>query len=268
MIGPFLARRAGEGWEYGFLPEQRHLNIGGVVHGGMLMSFVDDVLGMTVWEAAGRKPVHHRAAQQPLHCAGQAGRVHHRPRRGAAGDAQRGLHPRHADPGRQGPDACRRGVEDPRQPGLRKARSGREEYSPPSPLIYFSGLALAARRVPTHRKQWWGSGRECFSLPDLHSKGGHKQCAPPSSSPPRARRSGGPIAAPSTTPRPRRWAAMSSPPRCSARASTRARSRTSSWAPPCSRAARAATSPGNARCAPGCRTASPACRSTGNAPPA
>jgi len=57
MIGPFLARRAGEGWEYGFVPEQRHLNIGGVVHGGMLMSFVDDVLGMTVWEAAGRKPV-------------------------------------------------------------------------------------------------------------------------------------------------------------------------------------------------------------------
>jgi uncharacterized protein (TIGR00369 family) len=56
MIGPFLARRAGEGWEYAFLPEQRHLNIGGVVHGGMLMSFMDDVLGMTVWEAAGRRP--------------------------------------------------------------------------------------------------------------------------------------------------------------------------------------------------------------------
>jgi acyl-coenzyme A thioesterase PaaI-like protein len=57
MIGPFLARRAGEGWEYGFQPEQRHLNIGGVVHGGMLMSFMDDVLGMTVWETIGRKPV-------------------------------------------------------------------------------------------------------------------------------------------------------------------------------------------------------------------
>jgi acyl-coenzyme A thioesterase PaaI-like protein len=27
-----------------------------VVHGGMLMSFADDVLGMTVWEAAGRRP--------------------------------------------------------------------------------------------------------------------------------------------------------------------------------------------------------------------
>jgi acyl-coenzyme A thioesterase PaaI-like protein len=57
MIGPFLARCAGGAWEYAFLPEQRHLNIGGVVHGGMLMSFMDDVLGMTVWEAAGRKPV-------------------------------------------------------------------------------------------------------------------------------------------------------------------------------------------------------------------
>ena len=57
MIGPFLARRAGDGWEYAFLPEQRHLNLGGVVHGGMLMSFMDDVLGMTVWEAAGRRPV-------------------------------------------------------------------------------------------------------------------------------------------------------------------------------------------------------------------
>ena len=57
MIGPFLARRAGEGWEYAFRVEQRHLNIGGVAHGGMMMSFMDDVLGMTVWEAAGRKPV-------------------------------------------------------------------------------------------------------------------------------------------------------------------------------------------------------------------
>ncbi|MFC7539986.1 hypothetical protein ACFQU2_11710 [Siccirubricoccus deserti] len=51
MVGPFLARRAGDAWEYAFLPEQRHLNIGGVVHGGMLMSFMDDVLGMTVWKA-------------------------------------------------------------------------------------------------------------------------------------------------------------------------------------------------------------------------
>jgi len=56
LIGPFWARREGEGWRYGFLAEPRHINTGGVVHGGMLMSFADDVLGMTVWEAAGRKP--------------------------------------------------------------------------------------------------------------------------------------------------------------------------------------------------------------------
>jgi uncharacterized protein (TIGR00369 family) len=58
LIGPFWARREpGEAraWRYGLLAEPRHLNLGGVVHGGMLMSFADDVLGMTVWEAAGRK---------------------------------------------------------------------------------------------------------------------------------------------------------------------------------------------------------------------
>ena len=56
MIGPFLARREGGGWRYGFVAERRHLNLGGVVHGGMLMSFADDALGATVWQAVGRKP--------------------------------------------------------------------------------------------------------------------------------------------------------------------------------------------------------------------
>ena len=57
LIGPFLARREGDGWRYGFVAEQRHLNKGGVVHGGMLVSFADDALGATVWEAVGRQPV-------------------------------------------------------------------------------------------------------------------------------------------------------------------------------------------------------------------
>ncbi len=58
LIGPFLARREeGGGWRYGFVAERRHLNKGGVVHGGMLVSFADDALGATVWEAVGRKPV-------------------------------------------------------------------------------------------------------------------------------------------------------------------------------------------------------------------
>lgn len=59
LIGPFWTRREpGEpnAWRYGFLAEKRHANLGGVVHGGMLMSFADDVLGMAVWEAAGRRP--------------------------------------------------------------------------------------------------------------------------------------------------------------------------------------------------------------------
>jgi uncharacterized protein (TIGR00369 family) len=58
LVGPFLARRDGEGgWRYGFVAEQRHLNLGGVVHGGMLMSFADDALGATIFQAVGRRPV-------------------------------------------------------------------------------------------------------------------------------------------------------------------------------------------------------------------
>jgi uncharacterized protein (TIGR00369 family) len=58
LIGPFWSQRREDGsggWRYGVLAEPRHLNNGGVIHGGMLMSFADDALGMTVWEAAGRK---------------------------------------------------------------------------------------------------------------------------------------------------------------------------------------------------------------------
>ena len=58
LIGPFWFRKdaEGHGFRYGFVAEARHLNLGGVVHGGMLMSFADDALGATVWEAVGRKP--------------------------------------------------------------------------------------------------------------------------------------------------------------------------------------------------------------------
>jgi uncharacterized protein (TIGR00369 family) len=57
LVGPFLARREGDAWRYAFVAEQRHLNLGGVVHGGMLMSFADDALGATIFEAVGRRPV-------------------------------------------------------------------------------------------------------------------------------------------------------------------------------------------------------------------
>ncbi len=55
LVGPYLSRREGTGWSYGFTAEARHLNVGGVVHGGALIAFADETLGMTLWEAAGRR---------------------------------------------------------------------------------------------------------------------------------------------------------------------------------------------------------------------
>jgi acyl-coenzyme A thioesterase PaaI-like protein len=45
------AKAAGEERRFGFLPEARHLNGGGALHGGFLMSIADNVLGFTVHEA-------------------------------------------------------------------------------------------------------------------------------------------------------------------------------------------------------------------------
>lgn len=57
IAGPYLGRREGNGWIYGFTAEARHLNVGGVVHGGALVAFADETLGMTLWEAAERRPL-------------------------------------------------------------------------------------------------------------------------------------------------------------------------------------------------------------------
>ncbi|WP_281411469.1 PaaI family thioesterase [Enterovirga aerilata] len=46
-------KREGEDRLYGFLAEARHLNRGGVVHGGMLMAFADQTLGMAASRANG-----------------------------------------------------------------------------------------------------------------------------------------------------------------------------------------------------------------------
>jgi uncharacterized protein (DUF952 family)/acyl-coenzyme A thioesterase PaaI-like protein len=52
LVGPLWARPAGEAAQpgvrrYGFLAETRHLNANGMVHGGMILSFVDHAVGMT-----------------------------------------------------------------------------------------------------------------------------------------------------------------------------------------------------------------------------
>jgi uncharacterized protein (TIGR00369 family) len=45
-IGPFWAMPGSEGRLHGFQAEARHLNINGVVHGGMLMTFADHALAL------------------------------------------------------------------------------------------------------------------------------------------------------------------------------------------------------------------------------
>ena len=53
LVGPVWTKRDGEARRYGFVAEARHLNQGGVVHGGMLMAFADQALGMTASGANG-----------------------------------------------------------------------------------------------------------------------------------------------------------------------------------------------------------------------
>ncbi len=56
LIGPLLSRREGDAWVHGIAIEARHLNARGAVHGGLIASLADQALGMTVWDAVGRKP--------------------------------------------------------------------------------------------------------------------------------------------------------------------------------------------------------------------
>lgn len=57
LVGPLYWRRDdGGAVRYGFRAAARHANPRGVVHGGMLMSFADYVLGSTVWVAVEKRP--------------------------------------------------------------------------------------------------------------------------------------------------------------------------------------------------------------------
>ena len=57
LVGPFWSKREAGGWAYGLLAEAKHGNAHGIVHGGMLVTFLDQILGATCWEAANRDPV-------------------------------------------------------------------------------------------------------------------------------------------------------------------------------------------------------------------
>lgn len=53
LVGPLWSRTEDGETRYGFLAERRHLNGGGIVHGGMVMTFADQALGEAAWAANG-----------------------------------------------------------------------------------------------------------------------------------------------------------------------------------------------------------------------
>ncbi len=53
VVGPLYMRRDNSGTTYGFRVEARHSNVRGNLHGGMLMTLADQILGLTVVEAIG-----------------------------------------------------------------------------------------------------------------------------------------------------------------------------------------------------------------------
>lgn len=56
-IGPIRFARAGEAeWRAALVIEARHINVGGVCHGGVLMTLADVAMGAATFEAAGGHP--------------------------------------------------------------------------------------------------------------------------------------------------------------------------------------------------------------------
>jgi uncharacterized protein (TIGR00369 family) len=55
-IGPLWTRRNEDDWQYGILIAPQHLNPMGVVHGGLLMTLIDNAISTVAWEAVGRLP--------------------------------------------------------------------------------------------------------------------------------------------------------------------------------------------------------------------
>ena len=53
--GPLWTRKEDGSFGYGVLVEARHLNPGGIVHGGMLGTLMDHAISTVAWEASGRQ---------------------------------------------------------------------------------------------------------------------------------------------------------------------------------------------------------------------
>lgn len=74
VVGPLWTRREGDAWAYGLLADDRHNNRAGLVHGGMLMTLIDQAASAVAWEAVERKrcvtiqlDTHFVAASRPGH---------------------------------------------------------------------------------------------------------------------------------------------------------------------------------------------------------
>lgn len=55
-VGPFWRHVGPHGTRYGFVADERHENMLGVVQGGMLMTFADRALGLEAWGVMGDRP--------------------------------------------------------------------------------------------------------------------------------------------------------------------------------------------------------------------
>lgn len=56
-LGPLLARRHGEGWRYGLRTREAHANPIGVIHGGTLMTLLDQTSTLIALWLTGQKSV-------------------------------------------------------------------------------------------------------------------------------------------------------------------------------------------------------------------
>jgi uncharacterized protein (TIGR00369 family) len=56
LVGPLWQRGEGKSITFGFLAQEKHLNRRNVVHGGTLMTFADQALGLTAREMTGGLP--------------------------------------------------------------------------------------------------------------------------------------------------------------------------------------------------------------------
>ena len=55
LVGPFWRREDDAGPRFGFIVAPKHLNRIGIAHGGMLMTFADQAMGLTAHRATGGK---------------------------------------------------------------------------------------------------------------------------------------------------------------------------------------------------------------------